>query len=144
MIKSKKAKPFHKYYCTMCHRIPNETSWLKTPESCDLEPFSHAKRSGRYKYWEPFYIGTNKEPFFDERISWEGKSNKRIQNFAMCLLNYDYIVLNNAFLVHTPGYKKFNFHDPRLKMMYKTNSLIRRVLKKQFRRLYGNATGCTV
>ena len=41
--------------------------------------FTITKRAGEVKNWEPVYIGTDDEPIFDERLSWEGKLNKLVQ-----------------------------------------------------------------
>ena len=50
------------------------------------------KREVPFHRWEPIYIGTNAEPFYDERLSWEGKQDKMTQvrrmtrdNGAVCL-----------------------------------------------------------
>ena len=32
-----------------------------------------------YGEWEPFYIGTNAEPLWDEKFDWNGSHNKKIQ-----------------------------------------------------------------
>ena len=37
------------------------------------------KRLKPHEIWEPFYISNNEEPFFDERLSWEGMSDKMEQ-----------------------------------------------------------------
>ena len=37
------------------------------------------KRHKPFDNWEPIYIGTNDEPFYDERLSWEGRSDKMTQ-----------------------------------------------------------------
>lgn len=49
---------------------------------CFLEKmrvFHIAKRYRPHHHWEPIYIGTNKEPIYDERLSWEGQSDKMTQ-----------------------------------------------------------------
>ena len=38
-----------------------------------------AKRVPPHHHWEPIYIGTNQEPIYDERLSWEGQSDKMTQ-----------------------------------------------------------------
>ncbi|KAL5277290.1 hypothetical protein ACFFRR_002488 [Megaselia abdita] len=146
MIQNNRAQPFHLKLCKSCHTIPKQKEWLNTNETTEMDLFSETKRTGPSKYWEPFYIGTNSEPFFDERISWEGQSNKRIQNFPMCLLNYDYMVLNNAFLVHHPGIKKKPGKDDPLREKYikLTDKLIKNVIVPQFKILYGDREGCIV
>lgn len=80
MIKNNTAFVFHKKLCLMCHRVPAGDKWLAQQETSDgLDIFISAKRTGIYKYWEPFYIGTNDDPLFDERLTWEGQSNKMTQ-----------------------------------------------------------------
>lgn len=37
------------------------------------------KRVGYFVHWEPIYIGTHNDPHYDERLSWEGKSDKMTQ-----------------------------------------------------------------
>lgn len=37
------------------------------------------KRNGYFVHWEPIYIGTHSDPHYDERLSWEGKSDKMTQ-----------------------------------------------------------------
>ena len=34
------------------------------------------KRTGKYQAWEPIFIGTHSDPLYDERLSWEGRSDK--------------------------------------------------------------------
>ncbi len=76
MLKNGTAIPFHKYVCPNCHTIPKQKEWLKAPVSPGLHVFHIAKRKG---HWEPIFIGTNKDPYYDERLSWEGKSDKMTQ-----------------------------------------------------------------
>lgn len=38
-----------------------------------------AKRHPPFNHWEPIYIGTNEEPLYDERLSWEGRADKMTQ-----------------------------------------------------------------
>lgn len=60
---------------------------MEQQENCDMEITTTAKRTGPFMHWEPIYIGTNKEPFYDERLSWEGKSDKMTQ-VSFKYLNY--------------------------------------------------------
>jgi len=76
MLKNKTAIWFHKYVCTRCHAIPKSKQWLKAPVQPGLHVFHVAKRRG---YWEPVFIGTNSDPYYDERLSWEGRKNKMTQ-----------------------------------------------------------------
>ena len=58
------------------------------------------KRIKPFQHWEPIYIGTNQEPLYDERLTWEGRSDKMAQGYKLCLLNYQFHILDNAFLIH--------------------------------------------
>lgn len=98
MMKSKDANWFHQKVCPTCHKIPNATEWLLDKNVDKLSVAFTAKRTGKYHHWEPFYIGTNAEPLFDERLSWEGKSNKMTQCYILCVLNYNFNILSNTFL----------------------------------------------
>ncbi|XP_023215140.1 beta-1,4-glucuronyltransferase 1-like [Centruroides sculpturatus] len=137
----KKAVFFHRSVCDPCHRFPNRNLWLKIfPPNDTLNVFSITKR---YYPWEPFYIGTRNEPIFDERFTWEGKMNKMPQVLAMCFLDYDFYVLDNAYLVHSPGIKKVNGTSERRRAKYVAanrrayNSLRRDLIKR-----YGQKRKC--
>lgn len=144
MLKDKRAIPFHKNVCKKCHMVPGYEKWLITTNVETMEIIEVAKREDEFASWEPFYISDNREPMFDERVTWEGQSNKRIQNYAMCLLGFEYHVLHPAFLVHTPGIKKVNHKDPRLQYVAPTNRLIQRTIKPEYKILYGQNKNCKV
>ncbi|GBO00739.1 hypothetical protein AVEN_163847-1 [Araneus ventricosus] len=69
------------------HPIPvvvlRRDQWLKTlPEKGKedfLGVFQITKRQVPRTAWEPIYIGTNEEPLYDERLTWEGKRDKMSQ-----------------------------------------------------------------
>lgn len=79
MLRSHKAIPFHSKVCTNCHLAPKHNEWVNASDAKELSLFSVTKREGKFRHWEPFYISDNQEPIFDERVTWEGQSNKRIQ-----------------------------------------------------------------
>ena len=41
------------------------------------------KRIKPFQHWEPIYIGTNQEPLYDERLTWEGRSDKMAQGYKL-------------------------------------------------------------
>ena len=45
----------------------------------EMHVFHIGKRSPPYQHWEPIYIGTHEDPLYDERLSWEGRSDKMTQ-----------------------------------------------------------------
>jgi N-acetyllactosaminide beta-1,3-N-acetylglucosaminyltransferase len=88
LVKKKDAIPFHAQVCQACHRFPMRDAWMKasTSSSDDVQAsgvlmsvLGYATRTGPYRSWEPIYVGTNAEPPYDERLSWEGKKDKMTQ-----------------------------------------------------------------
>lgn len=79
MLRNKSAIPFHKYVCADCHRIPKADEWLKMPYTSGMKVFHIGKRHKPYHHWEPIFIGTKFDPMYDERLSWEGRSDKMTQ-----------------------------------------------------------------
>ena len=63
------------------------------------------------------------DPHYDERLSWEGKSDKMTQGYALCVLDYEFQILDNAFLVHKPGIKVLK-KDPKRAMLASRRSFI--------------------
>ena len=62
------------------------TLGLSFPFPDKLNVFHVAKRTPPYSHWEPIYIGTNSDPYYDERLSWEGRSDKMTQVNRRCWL----------------------------------------------------------
>lgn len=107
MLQNGDAIRFHRYLCDFCHRIPDHQIWEANAENRTLAVFTCVTRTDSFDFWEPFYIGTNEDPYFDERVPYEGGSNKMIQAYTMCMMNYRFGILNNAFLIHRPGFKTY-------------------------------------
>ncbi|XP_069177063.1 beta-1,4-glucuronyltransferase 1-like [Procambarus clarkii] len=107
------AAPFHKNVCSACHSIPGSQEWLEAPVKPGMTVFQIGKRTPPFQSWEPFFVGTNLDPLYDERLTWEGKSDKMTQAYIMCLHDYEFHVLDNAFLVHRPGIKVYRTEPAR-------------------------------
>lgn len=144
MLKAGTAIPFHKKLCSGCHNVPKSKEWLEALETEDLHVFHVGKRTGSFVHWEPIFIGTNNDPLYDERLSWEGKSDKMTQGYALCVLDYDFLILDNAFLVHRPGIKIFKKDTHRDMLTAKTNALIKKIIMPELKVLYGTRKGCAV
>ena len=116
------------------------------PITDDLNVFHVTKRQGDYKRWEPIHIGTQDDPLYDERLSWEGKRDKMPQAYAMCLLDYDFAVLDNAFLVHRPGIKKAEIGEESWRQVVdeKQKILIQTDIRQQLQFLYGHNSYCSL
>jgi len=95
--------------------------------------------------WEPIFVGTNRDPLYDERLSWEGMSDKMSQMYEMCLMNYELHILDNAFLVHSPGIKKdwkknLNWRKPFMRDRYR----ILRQIKLEINARHSENKNCTL
>ncbi|KAK5646122.1 hypothetical protein RI129_004586 [Pyrocoelia pectoralis] len=136
--------PFHKSICSECHTIPQFDEWQKMKETDTLQVFTMGKRTGKYYHWEPIYIGSNEEPLYDERLSWEGMKDKVVQGYELCLRNYTFLILDNAFLVHKPGIKKLNPEKNkwRKKFIDENDKLIDQVIIPGINKNYKNIKGC--
>jgi len=144
-LKAGLAIPFHRLICPDCHAIPRANEWMSVPVTemaeDSLDVFHVAKRRGK---WEPFYIGTQDDPLFDERLSWEGRRDKMTQAYSMCLLDYDFAVLDNAFLVHRPGIKVSRRDKLRDSLGRKQNILIDSTIRRELQDHYGRNKKCTI
>jgi len=141
------AVTFHKHYCEYCHMVPKYQQWKQLPENnVTMDVSSVAKRRPpyiTYNQWEPIYIGTNDDPFYDERLSWDGRADKMTQAYTMCLLDYDFMVLDNAFLIHRPGIKtRSDAKPPNARIQREQEQLIKRHLLPELQQLYGVRHGC--
>nr|XP_053629325.1 beta-1,4-glucuronyltransferase 1-like [Cherax quadricarinatus] len=113
----KDAVYFHRHVCAHCQRFPALTDWIRQPgKSGILKVFSVVKRQFPYHRWEPIYICTKDEPLYDERLSWEGLQDKMTQMHELCLRDYNFVILDRAFLVHAPGIKKRNKSKAKMKL----------------------------
>merc|ERR1712179_131646 len=106
--------------------------------------FHIGKRNPPYQHWEPIYIGTHQDPLYDERLSWEGRSDKMTQGYQLCVLDYEFHILDNAFLIHRPGIKTINKYKDKSqnKKVVKQNHFIAQTVMKELRQIYGSRRGC--
>lgn len=144
MVANKEAIFFHKWTCDACQHFPKREEWLKVlPPDNTLDVFHVAKRHKPRGSWEPIYIGTNDEPPYDERLTWEGKRDKMSQMYELCLLDYDLHILDNAFLVHAPGIKTVVAAEERrrAKYIYENNKIYGQIVS-HLKQKYGDKPGC--
>lgn len=144
MLRSQVVIPFHKLVCKACHNIPHAKKWVSDPVMPGMRVLGVGKRVRPFQHWEPIYIGTNQEPEYDERLSWEGRSDKMIQGYKMCVLDYEFHILDNAFLLHRPGIKTKKTLQTVLNttLVAAQNELIRKTILPQIKTLYGTRKGC--
>ncbi|CAB3252508.1 unnamed protein product [Arctia plantaginis] len=102
MVQKNLARYFHQKLCSHCQRFPGLQTWLARPARNVLEPMLISKREYPYHRWEPLYFGTNKEPWYSEMLTWEGRQDKMTQIMELCLQDYEFKILDGGFLVHGP------------------------------------------
>ncbi|XP_030764554.1 beta-1,4-glucuronyltransferase 1-like [Sitophilus oryzae] len=142
MLKNGKAIVFHKNICLECHKVIDGDKWIEAAETEGLNLFSVGKRQGAYQYWEPFFLSTQKEQFWDERFVWEGQRDKHVHVYAFCLMDYDFVVLDNAFLVHKPGIKKVKVQDEKYSDQVKKTKQIMKGIETELQNIYGYNKKC--
>ena len=74
----------------------------------------------------------------------ESKTFEFFQGYALCVLDYDFMILDNAFLVHRPGIKIYKKDNNRDKIVAKTNMLLKNKIHPELKVLYGIRKGCAV
>ncbi|KAH8377686.1 hypothetical protein KR093_006629 [Drosophila rubida] len=120
------AQPFHMAFCSSCHNGPRLPEWINTTDASNsIKVFHITKWMVKFRYWEPIYIGTKNDPLYDERLNWEGMWDKKSQTLILCLLDYAFNTLDNAFLVHKPGIKLGTSRE-RLHKAHRTYRLLKR------------------
>lgn len=66
------------------------------------------------------------------------------QGYAMCALDYEFHVLDNAFLVHRPGIKVMGNINYRNARREQTKDMIHKVIAKEFQKQYGIRKLCKI
>ncbi|XP_042868945.1 beta-1,4-glucuronyltransferase 1-like isoform X1 [Penaeus japonicus] len=142
MLKRGSAIPFHKFVCPQCHKVPGMREWAESNATESVNVVMVAKRHPPFHHWEPIYVGTHLEPLYDERLSWEGRSDKMTQMYVMCVLDYEFHVLDNAFLVHRPGIKRHRRDRHRDQLTAKQNALLHSKITPELHTIYGKRGAC--
>ena len=62
----------------------------------------------------------------------------------MCLLDYDFAVLDNAFLVHRPGIKVYRRDAVRDSLGRKQSKLIDSTIRQELQNYYGRNKKCQI
>ena len=69
--------------------------------------------------------------------------SQHFQGYAMCVLDYDFAILNNAFLIHRPGIKLAQQAKASYRHSAAQESLINNVIMPELKQLYGTRKGCS-
>ena len=135
--------PFHKEWCETCHKIPDFDKWQQEDlSSTDMRVFRVAKRYWPYDNWEPFFLGTHTDPLFDDRLTWEGRGNKMILAYQMCVLDYEFHILSNSFLIHREGIMRNSDNQRPPGAVEGQNLLAQEHILPALNRLFGTRKGC--
>uniref|UniRef100_A0A2P2I064 Beta-1,4-glucuronyltransferase 1-like n=1 Tax=Hirondellea gigas TaxID=1518452 RepID=A0A2P2I064_9CRUS len=98
---------FHRMVCPHCQRFPGLREWINKPGiPGQIHALSWSYRNVPYHRWEPIFVCSMQEPYYEERLSWEGLQDKMTQMHELCLRGYQFHLLDRAFLVHAVGIKK--------------------------------------
>lgn len=70
--------------------------------------------------------------------------NGSFQGYQLCVLDYDFMILDNSFLVHRPGIKTKvdNLNQTQRDKVAAQNTLISKTIMPELQKLYGTRTGC--
>lgn len=142
LFDSNKLRWFHQEICSECHKVPLADLWLQDL-SLKMHIHSSVKRQRLFHHWEPIFIGTNDDPFYDERLNWEGKSDKMTQAYIMCLLDYNFNVLSNGFLIHKSGFKSIE-EAVRIELEETNRKIIFERIMPEIDFLYGINESCVM
>lgn len=141
MLANGTAVEFHVRFCEHCSKVPEMQRWKERADSDELRVLTTVKRTGLFGHWEPFFIASQYMPYYEERHLYQGKSDRMTQATMMCLLDYDFSVLDNVFLVHRPGIK--DGYSPKDKAIRgQTRRLIKEQWIPEYVSLFGPREGC--
>ena len=65
-----------------------------------------------------------------------------LQGFILCILDYNFMILDNAFLVHRPGIKKKKRPKKSSLAIRRQNKLIGTRVMNEIIKIYGKRRGC--
>lgn len=88
--------------------------------------------------WEPFYIAPNYVPLYDERFKQYG-FNRISQVCETHIAGFNFVVLNNAFLIHHGFKEKESFHSAKDEENARNRDIFR-TLKKELKIKYPRST----
>ncbi|TMW51813.1 hypothetical protein DOY81_003112 [Sarcophaga bullata] len=147
-FRTSQAMTFYEFVCPNCYSIPEQDKWLKAKDSSSMEVFTPVERNDKYSSWSPIYVSDNQEPFLMENLPGEMVISKRLQDFTMCLMDYEYQILHPAFLIHSPGASKVPYTAKKVRQTQheksQINALLNRQMKGKFKVFYGDREGCKI
>ena len=66
------------------------------------------------------------------------------QGYQLCVMDYDFNILNNAFLIHRPGIKTAKSSKTQIDKVKVAaqNDFIKKIIMPELKQLYGTRKGC--
>lgn len=62
----------------------------------------------------------------------------------LCVRDYEFHILDNAFLVHRPGIKKYLNDDVRRGYEQQSNEILEKYIYPELKHIYGERDGCGI
>lgn len=106
LLELMEARPFYFEMCWKCQKHTDYETWQREPPGEKLAVLFEVLWRDP---WEPFYIGRNVAPYYDERFRQYG-FNRISQVCELHVAGYKFSVLNNAFIVHRGLKTASSFH----------------------------------
>lgn len=66
------------------------------------------------------------------------------QGYVLCVKDYDFMILNNAFLIHKPGIKHYFKNAKRDAIAGRQSSFVKNVIMPELKKLFGTRNGCAL
>ncbi|EDQ87765.1 uncharacterized protein MONBRDRAFT_26884 [Monosiga brevicollis MX1] len=128
MLEAGTARPFYQEVCWKCQRHTNYEKWQQGPmQITELE-----YEVSWHDPWEPFYIARERScPRYDVRFRQYG-FNRISQVCHMHMLNYRFVVLYQAFVVHAGWKRPGAFHASKQADLDRNRDLFRQ-MKRELR-----------
>lgn len=93
----------------------------------DLKILTTMKRTGESKRSELYFIGSQTLPYYEERNTYELQHDRMTHMMMLCILDYDFAILDNVFLVHKPG-----IHAPYPKELKGQRAATRKMIQQEW------------
>ncbi|XP_054713202.1 beta-1,4-glucuronyltransferase 1-like [Uloborus diversus] len=129
------ARPFYFELCWKCQKHTDYEAWQRELPSKRLDVLFEVLWRDP---WEPFYIGRNNVPLYDERFRQYG-FNRISQVCELHVAGYKFSVLNNAFVVHR-GLKTANSFHKDKEVDQERNRVLFRQFKAELKEKYPDSS----
>lgn len=127
LLKKQKAVVSHESSCPACQKFPFLEEWmsettgnLEGGEVIDtMSVLGQTYRTLPYRSWEPIHVGTDQDPMYDERLSWEGMRDKMTQVLRKFFLHVEAKIFFFLADVHTFYNFQFLFNTRNSRLQFK-------------------------